>query len=307
MARKYLLDKGLRPVAAAQPVNEGQPVVEVLTTEEFAKLSFAGKEMQQALRSLATVENTYLDAYPDYLIGSFAVPDKQRVLGEPACFAFYLDKTHLVFLDEHDTCVRLLDAVAEEGFVKEPTTAHCLFEFIKQLTRNDLVFLADLEDRMEDVEEGIISRGMDGANSRMLLFRRQLLRIDTYYQQLVDMVSGIADNENKILTFEEAQLFLGLERQAERLLKRSITLKEYSLQLRELYQTQIDIKQNDTMQFFTVITTLFAPLTLITSWFGMNFVNMPGLDWSWGYPATIVVCLVLVVLELAYFRKKRWL
>ena len=93
----------------------------------------------------------------------------------------------------------------------------------------------------------------------------------------------------------------------ERLLKRSQTLKEYSLQLRELYQTQIDIQQNDTMQWFTVITTLFAPLTLITSWFGMNFANMPGLDWQWGYQAIIVVCIVIIVVELVIFKRKKWL
>ena len=88
------------------------------------------------------------------------------------------------------------------------------------------------------------------------------------------MASGIAENENGLLSKEESRLFLVAERQAERLLKRSLTLKEYSLQLRELYQTQIDLQQNNTMQFFTVITTLFAPLTLLTSWFGMNFTSI---------------------------------
>ena len=141
----------------------------------------------------------------------------------------------------------------------------------------------------------------------MLGFRRRLLRIDTFYQQLVDMTGTIGDNENKLLTNGEARLFHSLEKTVERLLKRSQTLKEYSLQLRELYQTQIDIQQNDTMQWFTVITTLFAPLTLITSWFGMNFANMPGLDWQWGYQAIIVVCIVIIVVELVIFKRKKWL
>ncbi len=307
MALKYLLEKRLEPVPPSAPVPQGVPVVEVLTSEEFVALSFGTKDTQESLRELATVENTYLDVYPDFLIGSFAVPDKQHVLCEPICFAFYLDKTHLVFLDEEGTCARLLDTIASQGYVKEPTVAHCLFEFMKLLVKNDLSFLADMEDRMEDVEEAIIDRGLEGANRRMLSYRRKLLRIDTYYQQLVDMASGIAENENKLLTHEETRLFLVFERQAERLLKRSLTLKEYSLQLRELYQTQIDIKQNDTMQFFTVITTLFAPLTLITSWFGMNFSNMPGLDWPWGYYVVIAVSLAIVVFELLVFKRKNWL
>ena len=307
MAHKYVLKDRLEAVPADTPVAEGTPVAEVLTSKEFVDLSFGTQDMQQSLRSLATVENTYLDVFPSFLIGSFAVPNKNHVLGSPLCFAFYLDKTNLIFLDEEGTSARLLDAIASGGVMKEPTVAHCLFEFMKLLIKNDLSYLAQIEDRMEDVEEAILDHNTDAESKSMLVFRRKLLRIDTYYQQLVDMASGIAENENKLLTHEESRLFLVLVRQAERLLKRSQTLKEYSLQLRELYQTQIDIRQNDTMQFFTVITTLFAPLTLITSWFGMNFANMPGLDWEWGYPAIIVACLVLVALELLYFRKKKWL
>ena len=160
---------------------------------------------------------------------------------------------------------------------------------------------------MEAVEESIIDRGTNANSRTMLTFRRKLLRIDTYYQQLVDMASGIAENENGLLSKEESRLFLVAERQAERLLKRSLTLKEYSLQLRELYQTQIDLQQNNTMQFFTVITTLFAPLTLLTSWFGMNFTNMPGLDWRWGYEAIIAVSVIIVVIEIIIFKRKKWL
>ena len=199
------------------------------------------------------------------------------------------------------------DDIERIGVLKEPTPAHCLFEFMKMLMKNDLSFLADLEDRMEDVEESIIDRGKNANSRTMLTFRRKLLRIDTYYQQLVDMASGIAENENGLLSKEESRLFLVAERQAERLLKRSLTLKEYSLQLRELYQTQIDLQQNNTMQFFTVITTLFAPLTLLTSWFGMNFTNMPGLDWRWGYEAIIAVSVIIVVIEIIIFKRKKWL
>ena len=55
-------------------------------------------------------------------------------------------------------------------------------------------------------------------------------------------------------------------------------------QLREAYQSQLAIQQNDLMRVFTIVTVLFLPLTLITGWFGMNFVNMPELQSEWGYP-----------------------
>ena len=50
-----------------------------------------------------------------------------------------------------------------------------------------------------------------------------------------------------------------------------------------------------------------APLTLLTSWFGMNFTNMPGLDWRWGYEAIIAVSVIIVVIEIIIFKRKKWL
>lgn len=307
MAYKYLLKNHLEPISVTTPTPPNQPVVEVLSSQEFVDMSFVAQDLQDTLRHLATVENTYLDSFPQCFIGSFAIPNKNDLLDEPLCFAFYLDKTHLVFLDEGNTCATLLEDLKEQETLNDPTAATCLYEFIKLLIRDDLPFLADIEDRMEDVEEAIIGQNFDTSDRAMLTFRRKLLRLDTYYQQLVDMVSSLASNENKLLNHEEVRVFNVMERQTERLLKRSLTLKEYSLQLRELYQTQIDLQQNNTMQFFTVITALFAPLTLLTGWFGMNFVDMPGLDAAWGYQVLIVVALIIVIAELVVFKRKGWL
>lgn len=79
------------------------------------------------------------------------------------------------------------------------------------------------------------------------------------------------------------------------------------MQLRELYRTQIGPQQNNTMQFLTVITTLFAPLTLLTSWFGMNFTSMSGLEWRWGHETIIAISVIIVVIEIIIFERKRWL
>lgn len=324
MVKKYLCENHLKPISSSVLPAQDAAVIELMSVEEFKKQSFIEPEAYRSLQTLQSAQSTYLDVFPTFFVGSFALPDKEHLLGMPFCFFFYLNAKRLIFIEstneqtadstnkkhQHGNTVQiqhLLDKLHEQGLLKNPTPAYSLFECIKLLSKGDLAFLTDLENHMENLEEHIIEHGMKHANRRMLAFRRKLLRLDTYYQQLVDMTSSIADNENNLLCSAEARLFRVLERQTERLLKRALTLKEYSLQLRELYQAQIDIQQNNTMKFFTVVTTLFAPLTLLTSWFGMNFVNMPGLDWKWGYQSIIAVSLILVIAELILFRRKKWL
>ena len=92
-----------------------------------------------------------------------------------------------------------------------------------------------------------------------------------------------------------------------RLYDTASSLRDYTMQLSDLYQSQIDLKQNRIMTILTVVTTIFMPLTLITGWYGMNFTYMPELDSPYGYPVIIVVALVIAVASLLYFKKKKWL
>lgn len=66
---------------------------------------------------------------------------------------------------------------------------------------------------------------------------------------------------------------------------------------------QLD-KENKTMEFLTVVTTIFLPLTLLTGWYGMNWKGMKELEWKWGYLVFILFAFLIVVLESVFFIKK---
>ncbi len=75
----------------------------------------------------------------------------------------------------------------------------------------------------------------------------------------------------------------------------------------DLYKMRLDMRTNHIMTVLTVVTAIFAPLTLIAGWYGMNFANMPELTWKWGYPLVFVLCLVIAVVCLVFFKRKKWL
>ena len=78
------------------------------------------------------------------------------------------------------------------------------------------------------------------------------------------------------------------------------------MQVREVYQAQVDIQQNRVMKVLAVVTTLFSPLALIVGWYGMNFTGMPELRWPMGYPMVIMLSLAVVVACLIFFRRKKF-
>ncbi len=69
----------------------------------------------------------------------------------------------------------------------------------------------------------------------------------------------------------------------------------------------VSVEQNAIIKIFSVAAVIFMPPTLVASIYGMNFLNMPELDWLFGYPFAICLMVLAAILPLAYFRKRGWL
>ena len=83
-------------------------------------------------------------------------------------------------------------------------------------------------------------------------------------------------------------------------------LREYLVQIRELYQSLIAVQQNQVMSILTVVTTIFLPLTLIAGWYGMNFKHMYELNSPYSYPIFILISFLVCISLVIYFKKKHW-
>ena len=93
----------------------------------------------------------------------------------------------------------------------------------------------------------------------------------------------------------------------DRLYGTATSLRDYTMQLGDLYQSQIELKQNKIMTILTVVTTIFMPLTLIAGWYGMNFKYMPELDNPYAYPVVFLVSLIILIGSLVFFHRRKWL
>ena len=137
----------------------------------------------------------------------------------------------------------------------------------------------------------------------MLTYKRKLLALRNYYEQFIDIGEILTENENRI--FESTAAFRMFIRKAERLCADVNLLRDGLVLLRETYKSHLDLKLNNTMKLFTVITAFFSPLTLIAGWYGMNFEYMPELRWKYGYLFVIILSISSVISCLVIFKRKK--
>jgi magnesium transporter len=92
-----------------------------------------------------------------------------------------------------------------------------------------------------------------------------------------------------------------------RLEKEFSMLRDRTSELIGTYRDNVNAQLNNIMRSLTVISAIFMPLSFITSFYGMNFVNMPAFTWAGGFPVAVTLMLVIAVASLTYARRKKWL
>lgn len=97
------------------------------------------------------------------------------------------------------------------------------------------------------------------------------------------------------------------------------TQKEISASLMDIYLSSVSNRMNQVMKVLAIISTIFIPLTFIVGVYGMNFsmedpasgkslpMNMPELYHPYGYPAIMLLMVLIVLFQIVFFWKKGWL
>ena len=128
-----------------------------------------------------------------------------------------------------------------------------------------------------------------------------------YYEALIEIGSSLQANENDIFGRDSLRYFKIFTDRTARLSANTQFLCENLIHLQDAYEASLELNLNRIMKVFTVVTTIFLPLTLIVGWYGMNFPNMPEFRWAYGYPAVICFSCLVVALCFWFFKKKRLL
>ncbi len=259
------------------------PFVAVLTPDEWkssADFFDMGIELEIDPDQVYT---TKAEVNYDSLTGSFFIPDREQLVDNTFRFAFALDEKGIVFIDESGTAERLIASIAATKRWKLPGLERFIYDFLEQIVHRDQSILEKYELELDAIEEQLADEDTaKNALSRVNEVRCDLRELRTHYEQLLDLGQELEENENNFFKHENLRYFRLFISRIERLRDMCASVRDYTVQLREYYEAQLNMKQNRIMTLLTLVTTIFMPLTLIAGGYGMNFRNMPELNSRFG-------------------------
>lgn len=283
-----------------------------ITVAELEKiapvLGFSAATVQQCREEVRYFRSS-IEVYDHYSFGTI-----KRTTGDENgedCIALYIKRGLFLVVDIRDSdgsTRRAFEAVLKRFPAATATLEKLIFAFLDAMIEGDGRMLENMEFSLSGPEEQILcNHAEDGFVGYLLGERRRLLLLRNYYEQLIDVGKALEENENDIFTEEDLRYFKIFTDKAERLERNVRSLREQLMQLREAYQSMLDIRLNRIMKTFTALSAVFLPLTLITGWYGMNFKDMPELSWPHGYPYVITLAAVVALVCIFLFRRKKWI
>lgn len=212
-----------------------------------------------------------------------------------------------------------------KGRIRQLGADHLLYAILDAVIDAYFPVLNEIEAELEQSEEQTDEMNGSKPNPRLPstlhAVRRNLLFLRQKIHPLRDAMHILARNVSTEIISDDTRMHLrDCYDHVIRVLDLIETLRDISIGLRELYQAKISnhmnmISQqtNEVMKVLAVITTIFTPLTLIAGIYGMNFnpdkspLNMPELNWFYGYPFALLLMFVVFVGLGVFILRRGWL
>ncbi|MEN6349794.1 MAG: magnesium/cobalt transporter CorA [Syntrophomonas sp.] len=179
----------------------------------------------------------------------------------------------------------------------------------------DLFFPAveKLRTQLDVLEDTVFSGSETGVPEKIHNIKRKLLLMRKIVWSAQEVIGGLQSQGEDLVSRPTLAYLRDAYSHTVQLIHVIDNCREISSGMMESYLSQISNQMNQVIKVLTLIATIFIPLTFIAGIYGMNFnphagpLNMPELNWPYGYVTVCFVMLLIALGMIIVFHRKKWL
>tara|TARA_Y100000815_G_scaffold220438_1_gene206374 strand:+ start:2192 stop:3283 length:1092 start_codon:yes stop_codon:yes gene_type:complete len=259
-----------------------------------------------------TGQRPKIDEYQDYVFvvlrmlyhnpqGDFVSEHVSMVMGEDYVLTFQESDG-----DVFDSVRQRLSTA--KGRIRQRGADYLLFALMDAVVDEYFTIADDLGEKIEDFEDRLfVNKNDEDITQEIQSIKKEILRIRKAVSPLRDIVSRM---ENTASTLFEESTKTYIHDLADHIIHVSENVelyREMSRGLMDMYMTTISNKMNEVMKVLTIMASIFIPLTFMAGIYGMNFDYIPELHLKYGYFYLWGAMILVFLMLLYYFKRKKWL
>lgn len=167
--------------------------------------------------------------------------------------------------------------------------------------------LEKLGDRVEAIDDAILGRRSADSLRQIHQLKRDMLFVRKSVWPVKEVVASLRHLDSPLIARQTAPYLRDIQDHIVQVVEGIDTYQNLLSDILATYLTTIGNRTNAVMKVLAVFSAVFMPLTFITGVFGMNFRNMPPLEWEWGFAGTLGIMLLIGVTLAVFFIRKRWI
>ncbi len=248
------------------------------------------------------------DGYWFFTLKSIIPSDDSLI--EQEQLSFILGKDYLVSFQEKkaDYFNHIRERLRKNiGIVRERGSDYLLFLLLESILDNYFKTLNDIEYKISGSVE--IDIGKDPSPeiiNSVEFFTRKVHQIKKTVVPIKEFVTKVEREEFSFINERHIKYYYELKDLCLSLIDECEQIEVKLESSTNLFFSVQGHRMNQVMKTLTVVATIFIPLTFIAGIYGMNFFNMPELNWKWGYLSIWAVMVLIFVGMIIYFKRKKW-
>lgn len=252
-----------------------------------------------------------IDEYDDYIFGVFTMSyldTDQKLIGEHVALVLY-ENAVVVFQElEQDVFNGIRERIENHtGRVRAKRADYLFFLLLDAIIDNYYVVLEHIGDRIEVLETEVYERPNPETAHKIQDLKKDVLNIRRWIFPVRELVSRLIETDHKLISADTRHFLRDAMDHSIEINESLQVYREMTMSLMEMYISNVSNKMNEVMKVLTIMASIFIPLTFIAGIYGMNFDHMPELHWPNGYFYALGLMLLIFILMLIYFKRKRWL
>ena len=197
--------------------------------------------------------------------------------------------------------------LSNRGRIRQLGADYLVYTLMDAVVDNYFAIFETLGERIEVLQETIISRPIPASLQTLHALKRELLFLRKSVWPLREVVSGMQRGDSALIHKDTWFYLRDVYDHTIHVIDTIETYRDMLASMMDIYLSSLSIRLNEVMKVLTIIATIFMPLTFIVGLYGMNFHNMPELSWRWGYLLVWLVMAGIAAGMMVFFRRKKWI
>ncbi|PKQ66929.1 magnesium and cobalt transport protein CorA [Labilibaculum manganireducens] len=190
--------------------------------------------------------------------------------------------------------------------IRNSGTDYLAFALLDIVIDNYIYIISVLGEKIETLEENLLLEPKQSVIDDINSYKRELNFLRKNIKPAREMILNLSKMESELIAYSTDVHFKELQDNINQATESSDSYREILSDQLTIYHTTISSKLNDIMKFLTIFSVIFIPLTFIAGIYGTNFDVVPELHYEYSYFIMWMVMIILAVIMLIYFKKRKW-